>query len=215
MNIQQREQLASLQTAVDELRRHLGRIQRNMHRLAKLTSFSEMDTDPDYTVAEIEGLLRFNRRLITVEAQLRTLAETQNSWLRAQVADNRTILDDYEIDATLYFILRTDDPEFDEDDDNFLTQRHFSLKQLEPDHPLADGQDHRNPLRSYPEPLRQVALCWFFHDLISYDYGLEQPKLSLRDCLRIDSIWIDVAVRHQATLIIETGGWENLMTEAE
>lgn len=208
MNLKQREQLASLQQAMDELELHLSQIQRKMRRLARLASPSNVKNDAEYSEAEIEGLLRFNQRLMTVEAHLHTLAETQNQWMSAQVAASCTVLDDYEIDAKLYFVLRSDDPEFDEDSDNFLATREISLKCLGAENRLADGQDHRNPLRSYPEPLRQVILCRLFYDLISYNYSLAQPELSLQDCLRIDNIWVNVAVRHQATLNIETDEWE-------
>ena len=30
--------------------------------------------------------------------------------------------------------------------------------------------------------------CWLFHDLYDHSYGLEQPTLSLQDCLRMGRI---------------------------
>lgn len=117
-------------------------------------------------------------------------------------------LDDYEIDATLYFTLREDDPEFDEDEDNFLAQRRFSLKHLDREWGLGDGHDHRETILHFPGGLNEVSHCWLFHDLYDHSYCLRQPALNLQDCLRVGSIWVDVAIRHQVTLNIKSGKWQ-------
>ena len=41
--------------------------------------------------------------------------------LSKRVADKEDILDDYEIELELRFILKEDDKEFKDDDDNFIT----------------------------------------------------------------------------------------------
>lgn len=72
---------------------------------------------------------------------------------------------------------------------------------------LRDEQDFREAGRPFPGRLNETPHCWLFHDLYDHSYGLGQPALSLRDCLRIDRIWVRVAVEHQATLDLETGHW--------
>ena len=127
--------------------------------------------------------------------------------LAARVSGPNDPLDDYEIDATLYFTVGEDDPEFNKDDENFLTRREFSLKHWHRKFGMGDGLDHREPDCHFPEGLNEIPHCWLFHDLYDHNYGLEQPALTLQDCLRVSSIWVDVAVRQQATLNIKSGKW--------
>ena len=88
-----------------------------------------------------------------------------------------------------------------------MARRRLNLKHLERDWGLGDGQDHREPICHYPGDLNEVPHCWLFNNLYDHSYSIEQPKLTLKDCLRVDSIWVDVAVRQQATLAIKTGEW--------
>ena len=65
------------------------------------------------------------------------------------------------------------------------------------------------------DQLAQEAHCWLFHDLYSHSYGSYQgnddmKELSLQDCLRVGSIWVDIEVRHQAFLDIDSGEWEGI-----
>ena len=101
-------------------------------------------------------------------------------------------------------LARKDDPDYD-DSDNFLTERCFGLKGHDWD-PRLEG-DFRETIRRFPGRLNEIPHCWLFHDLYDNSYGLAQPALSLRDCLRIERIWVRVALDHQATLDLETGDW--------
>ncbi|MEA3643612.1 MAG: hypothetical protein VBE63_27330, partial [Lamprobacter sp.] len=69
------------------------------------------------------------------------------------------------------------------------------------------GVDYRETVHRFPGRLNQIPHCWLFHDLYDHHYGLEQPALSLGECLRIGEIWVRIAVEHQATLDLETGDW--------
>jgi hypothetical protein len=161
----------------------------------------------EFTTDEINRLLCFNQRLSDLEVYLCDLGARESRNLNARVADPNDPLDDCEIDATLYFILDENDPTFDEDDDNFLTQREISIKRSIRKYGLGDRLDHRMPCRLFPGALNEVPHCWLFYDLYEHSYGLKQSSLTLQDCMRVDSIWVDVAVRHQATLDIKSGKW--------
>jgi hypothetical protein len=68
--------------------------------------------------------------LSALEQYLCDLGKKECLKLGARVADPNDPLDDYEIEATLYFTIGADDPAFDEDEEGFLTQRHISLKRV-------------------------------------------------------------------------------------
>jgi hypothetical protein len=55
---------------------------------------------------------------------------------------------DYEIDEEIAYVLREDDQEAVEDDDNILTHGDESLKDMAETRILADGMDHRE-VRAY------------------------------------------------------------------
>jgi hypothetical protein len=51
--------------------------------------------------------------------------------LQARVTDPNDPMNDYEIEASIYYILQENDPDFDECEDNFLTtRRYISLKEI-------------------------------------------------------------------------------------
>ena len=130
--------------------------------------------------------------------------------LQVRVTDPDDPMNDYEIEASIYYILQENDPTFNECEDNFLTiRRYISLKEIRKDATLlCDGNDWREIGRSDTDQLAQDPHCWLFHDLYSHSYGGDNMEaLSLHDCLRIGSIWVDVAIQHQATLDIASGHW--------
>lgn len=207
MTPKQREILRDLQKKISLLDSYVGCLRRQLIQLPEYFNSAAALYKGEFTAEEISRLLCFNQRLLALEQYLCELAAKECVALDARVFDPNDPLDDYEIEATLYFTLGEDDPEFDEDCDNYLTQRQIGLKRLHRDWGLGDGQDHREPGRHFPGDLKEVPHCWLFHDLYDHSYGLEQPSLTLQDCLRVDSIWVNVAVCHQATLDIKTGKW--------
>lgn len=143
------------------------------------------------TEADIQQLLALNRLLRDVGPFLRSVADDIRPRLESKLADPSDPLYDYEIEAHIDFILREDDSEYDEADDNILTTRNECLK--DPRGHTCD--DCAEPIG--PDGLRTEPHCWLFHDLYDHDYGEESPRLSFRDCLRIGKILIDVQVWQQ------------------
>jgi hypothetical protein len=207
MTPKQRDLIADLHMKICRMDIYYHLLQRKMNELSESIDNTVIVEKHEFTTEEINRLLCFNQRLTELELYLCDLGSKEGTQLAARVSNPNDPLDDYEIEAMLYFTLGEDDPNFDDDEDNFLTQRRISLKRLDREYGIRDKADHRAAYRNFPGCLNEVRHCWLFKDLYENSYGLEQPSLSLYDCLRVDSIWVDVAVHHQATLDIKTGKW--------
>lgn len=207
MTPKQRDQIVGLSMKISSLDCFISSLRQQLFKLSEHFDADLTHDKSEFTTDEINQLVCFNQRLSNLEAYLCDLGAKESGHLKACVADPNDPLDDYEIDATLYYILDENDPTFDEDDDNILTQREISIKCSNRKYGLGDGQDHRMPCRLFPGALNEVPHCWLFYDLYEHSYGLMQSSLTLQDCLRLDSIWVDIAVRHQATLEIKSGKW--------
>ena len=66
-------------------------------------------------------LLKLNLRLQKLQEKIIKEALKLDMELSKRVNDKTDILDDYEIELEINFILKEDDKEFKEDDDNFIT----------------------------------------------------------------------------------------------
>ena len=143
------------------------------------------------TDTETIQLLALNRRLRAIDPLLKSIAEDVTPRLEAKLLDQNDPMYDYEIEVRLDFILREDDPDYAEDDDNILTTRSESLKYLRSDGTLNYSEGIG------PDALEAEHHCWRFHDLYDHDYGEDAPHLSLHDCLRVGKIYIDVQVWQQ------------------
>lgn len=146
-----------------------------------------------FTDDEIRQLFGLNRKLREVASFLSSIGEELSPRLEEKLGDPSDPIYDYELEARLDFVLREDDPEYRDDDDNFLTTRTESLKHgLRKELPDRDWADP-----CIPERLRAEPHCWYFHDLYDHSYGEDSPSLSLRDFLRIGEILVDVQVWQQ------------------
>lgn len=145
--------------------------------------------------AEISQLLALNRHLMEITRQLSLVADEIRPRMEAKVADPNDPMYDYEIEARLDFVLREDDPDYDENGDNYLTTRTKCLK-----YPYLH-RDERRELSfgesSIQEGLLSDPHCWLFHELYDHAYGHACPKLSFGDCLRIGKVFVDVQVWQQ------------------
>ena len=206
MKTKQREALVDLQNRIGDAADALERLRRKADRLQALFP-TQRAADDDFSPEDIDRLVRLNARLGFLQAYLHRVDQAVCAQMRARIADPDDPLDDFEIDVTLSFMRREDDPEIDDDSDNFLTTRQTSMKGFDTDAPRLD-EDFRETIRRFPGRLNTIPHCWLFHDLYDHSYGLSQPALSLSDCLRIGQIWVDIGVRHQATLDIDSGEWQ-------
>ncbi len=162
-------------------------------------------SEADLTAAEIEKLLMLNRQLAKVRQHLKAVGEDVRPHMEKKLADPADPMIDYEIEVRIDYVLRGDDPDYAEDDDNYLTTRHESLKRM--DNYLPDDENTDYAKSYIPEALRAEPHCWLFYDLYDHEHGIEGPRLSFRDCLRIGQIFIDVQVWQQYSFDVDKGEW--------
>ncbi len=144
--------------------------------------------------AEIDQLLALNRYLKVVTQQLSAVAKDLEPRLEAKVADPADPMYDFEIEAIFDYVLRDDDADYDEDEDNNLSsQQHMLI--------FAMFEDTICPIPFQPPRLWSEPLCWLFHEL-RHPLVTRAPRLSLRDLLRIGRIYVDVKVWQQYDFIV-------------
>ena len=163
----------------------------------------EISGEAPLTENEVRNLLALNRCLIDLRRHLKTVVEDVQPRLESKLADVSDPMADYEIDVKIAYVLRQGDLEFNEDDDNYLTTRYEMIRNINDDED--ESEDYAEC--SLPEDLRAEAHCWYFHDLYDHSYGIERPRLSLRDCLRVAQIFIDVEILQQYRFDVDRGTW--------
>jgi hypothetical protein len=124
--------------------------------------------------------------------------------LNAKLEDQQDPMVDYEIDARLAFVLREDDSQYSEVDDNFLTERKFPLKGGAP--LLTDFTTDHCDMRHSSVPIwPSEPHCYLYHDLYDHSYGLTSPRLPLSECSRLGRVYIDIIVQQQYMFDLATG----------
>ena len=146
--------------------------------------------DLPLTEPEVVQLRALNRRLVDITRHLGSVAKDVTPRLEAKLADPADPMYDYEIEVRIDYILREDDPEYDDEEDNILATGTESLKNL-----CFLDENYYKGIGS--DGLKAESQCWLFHDLHDHDYGLESPRVPHRDCLRIGRIYVDVQVWQQ------------------
>lgn len=202
------ETLGDLVKEIRNLNLWARRYERFLENLSeKLSGNQNVQENPDqFTVSEVERLMTLNRRLGEIESLIRDTAHELWPGLIDKIRNPDDPMGDFEIDTKTYFILRDDDPEASEDSDNILTTRDDSISYPETfDEDLVDFRESHN---STIAQLAAEPHCYLFHDLYDHSYGMEKPNVPLRDCLRIGAVWIDVIIRQQYYLDVETGKWD-------
>ncbi len=120
----QRQTLARLNDDLFNLEDYVRKLRKCMARL----DFAESHEPEMFTEDEIDQLIRFNQRLSLLEQYLIELGQQQENQLIQRVATVDSPLDDYEIEATLYFTLNEQDLEYEEDEDNYIATRRINLR---------------------------------------------------------------------------------------
>ena len=139
-------------------------------------------------------LLKLNLRLQNLQEKIIKEAVKLDIELSKRVADETDILDDYEIDLKIHFILRKDDENYKEDDDNFVTEINEYLKGISKKSNTYPWslEDNHNEYRAWENhPMKNEYHCWLFHCL--YDHN----HLSWEDMLKIGEFWSDLKVYYQ------------------
>jgi hypothetical protein len=139
-------------------------------------------------------LLKLNFRLEELQKKIIKEAIKLDIELSKRVNDKTDVLDDYEIELELRFILKEDDKSFKKDDDNFIAVINEYLKGIskKSDNYPWNLEDNHNDFRAWENhPMQNKYHCWWFHCL--YDHN----HLSWEDMLRIGNFWSDLKVTYQ------------------
>lgn len=133
-------------------------------------------------------LSNLNCKLTTLEFDIKKEVRDLMHNAEKKISDPNDWLEDYEIECTIAFILKEDDPEFNVDSDNILAKlKEFFCKKYIENNPLADGKNY-NEFQNWNHPMKNEHHCWLYHSL--YDHA----HLNWNDMLRIGSIWIDIKI---------------------
>lgn len=139
-------------------------------------------------------LLKLNFRLEELQKKIIKEAIKLDIELSKRVNDKTDILNDYEIEIELRFILKKDDENYREEDDNFVTVINEYLKGISKklDTYPCNFEDNHNEYRAWSNhPMQNKYHGWWFHCL--YDHN----HLSWEDMLRIGEFWSDLKVYYQ------------------
>lgn len=186
-------ELSKLNAAVAGCLQSIERLQQEVGDLLESDALAELRIPfAALTAAEERQLLALNRQLLDVTRHLRTVVDDVNPRLEAKRADPSDLMYDFEIEVRIDYQLREDDPDFVEDDDNFLTTRTASVKPS-----LFHLEDEVCEQSYLPAGLLVEPHCALFHDLYGHDHGVEAPSLSFKDCLRIGRIFVNVQIWQQ------------------
>lgn len=142
------------------------------------------------TSFEIECLIKINLMLQEVQSKIQIKVNELQKEMDKKLSTIQNMFD-YEIKIRLFFILKEDDKEFEEDDDNIIAEHtcHVFKKYLET---IFSEVNYMLPGQSLSHPLNKIDQCELFHHL--YDHI---PYMRLKDIIRIGSVWIDIQVYHQ------------------
>jgi len=154
---------------------------------------------------EIDRLTILNHSLKELE---RTLAQINHDLIphyASKLAREDDPMGDYEFEVEIAYVLREDDSNWHEDSDNILTER--SDRMSKDKRRSFIFNDKAGERLSQTASKEDESECYLFHDLYDHSYGLDKPSLSLKECARVGSVWVDVVIRQQYFLDVATGSW--------
>ena len=144
--------------------------------------------------SDICELQTINQKLKALQDKLLSEAIKLDKALHVRVQDKNDVLNDYEIELHLSFVLKDSHEDFKEDSDNFIS--HISeyakgISQSAEKYPWRWNDNH-NEFRGWVEhPMKDEYHCWWFHCLHDHSH------LEFSDILKIGSIWSDIKVYYQ------------------
>ena len=144
------------------------------------------------TYVQKEELKVLNQRLLKLQEKILKEAVKLDTKLAKRVKNKTDLLDDYEIEFELTFILKNSDEKFNSNDDNFLTSISEYLKGISENKNdfLWSLEENHNDLHQ-SHPMSDFSHSWWFHCL--YDHN----HLSWEDMLRIGDFWSDLKISYQ------------------
>ena len=165
----------------------------------------------DLSADETKRLQQLNRAMNTFSQFMHQTADSIRPAMKEKLSNAADPMVDFEIEARIDYVLRNDDSEWKDDNDNYLSSRQQCLTDDREDGKLSE--DLRYP--STPEAFQSEPLSRLLYDLTNYSFGPESPKLSLRDCLQIGQVFMDIQVWWQYAFDVDSGKWIKLRSPLE
>ncbi len=184
---------ADISRLVSTLFDDLEKFEHHLH-----TEDNERDANED-----VQKLLLLNRNLTALQQFMAETSQVINAAMTHKLQDIADPMDDYEMECVLHYTLRENDPEWSDDEDNFITTRTYDVKH---ESVLTEAEDWRNHMPGMAL-LNSEPHSWLFNDLHGHCYGMGMRNVSLGDCSRIGSVWLDLVVRQQYWMDLENGTW--------
>lgn len=168
-----------------------------------LDNADDQQARDDFPDDEIKRLQQLNRAMNTFTRFMHQTADSIRPAMKERSSDTEDPMYDFEIEAKIDYVLRDDDSEWSDDNDSYLSSRWVRLT----DDRDADelSEDLRYSLT--PKAFQSEPLSRLLYELTEYSYGPEAPKVSLRNCLRIGHVFLDIQVWWQYALDIDSGKW--------
>lgn len=179
---------------------HLAAFVKALECLRHRAQIWESTPAPSFSEEELATLRLFNQRLFDLGHWLRQQASAIEPALIESLKNPDDPLCDYDINAQIDYFMREDDPAWSSESDNILAIRNVCLREV------SDEDFFNTNFNELASPEFQGEHhCWLFHDLYSHSYGPDRPANPLRECLRIDSVVVDIKVLRQYQLDIDSG----------
>jgi hypothetical protein len=167
----------------------------NMRRWEKLysnfspTKYNSLSND------EKSWLQAFNETLRSIHHQYSAILDVKNKELQSRVADTSDWLMDFNLEYVVTFYLRTDDEEYEDQDDNILMQIEdvYSEQELSASEWVFDDTeaDHTAPdYYAYGE-----HYCYLYNRFYFYTF------MDFRDLFRVGGIYIDIKIEEQSGIL--------------
>lgn len=153
-------------------------------------SLSRGSSDGENLTQNLEEYRLINDQLAIVEKKAKK--HLQRISRKCVSLIRQGIIEDYEIGCAMLFCLAENDPDYLEDDDNFIAVLNFDGKhEHNSDFGLDDGRNHNIFQQENEHPMKSDHHGYLFHCL--YDH----TNLSWEEILRINQVWLEIIVRYQ------------------
>lgn len=134
-------------------------------------------------------LKSLNIKLIDIESILKHEIQRLVSEGEKRIQNSDDWVQDYEIDCFVVFVLKEDDPGYNEKSDNILAQVWEGDKYEDWEWGIGDEKNHNEFQNLENHPMKDDFHCWLYRRLYS--------KLIWTDIMRIGQVRIDVQIIYQ------------------
>ena len=149
----------------------------------------------ELSVDEKSWLLKLNESLRQLEDKYLPILDAKYKELQARVDDPSDWMNEFNLEYVITFYLREDDPEYEDADDNILTElqsSYFIHEDRERDWGFgATHIDHALSMKCFADECH----CYTFHQL--YDHC----RLDWRDLLRIGYLYVELKIDEQSGML--------------